>query len=213
MGVSPSKQLENTLFQLKFTAKNLSRQEVKCRKTEKEQLSKLKKAIEQGNTEGARIYAQNAIREKNQGLNYLRLSSRIDAVAARVNTAMRQQELQKSMVGVVKGMDRALASMDMTAVATCMDKFEEQFEDLDVRAATMEGAIGSSTSMSTPVSEVDALIHMVNDEHSLGMADQLNEAGITPVAAPVVAAAEAAAAPAQAAPSDLEARLAALRSA
>ena len=38
-------------------------------------------AIEKGNAEGARIYAQNAIREKNSGLNYLRMSARIDAVA------------------------------------------------------------------------------------------------------------------------------------
>jgi hypothetical protein len=33
--------------------------------------------------EGAKIYASNAIRTKNQALNFLRLSSRIDAVAAR----------------------------------------------------------------------------------------------------------------------------------
>jgi hypothetical protein len=31
-------------------------------------------AIEQGNMEGARIYAQNAIRQKNQALNYLRFN-------------------------------------------------------------------------------------------------------------------------------------------
>ena len=44
--------------------------------------------MEKGNMDGARIYAQNAIRLKNQSLNYLKLSSRIDAVAARVNTAV-----------------------------------------------------------------------------------------------------------------------------
>lgn len=41
--------------------------------------------------EGARIYAQNAIREKNQSLNYLRLSSRIDGVASRVEQAIRMR--------------------------------------------------------------------------------------------------------------------------
>ncbi len=41
--------------------------------------------------DGARIYAQNAIREKNQALNYLRLASRIDGVAARVETAVRMK--------------------------------------------------------------------------------------------------------------------------
>lgn len=41
-----------------------------------------------GNVEGARIHAENAIRQKNQGLNYLRMSSRVDAVASRVQTAI-----------------------------------------------------------------------------------------------------------------------------
>lgn len=41
---------------------------------------KIKKAMEKGDAETARIYAQNAIRIKNTGNNYLRLASRLDAV-------------------------------------------------------------------------------------------------------------------------------------
>lgn len=55
------------------------------------ELITLAQAMEQGNMEGARIYAQNAIREKNQSLNYLRLSSRIDGVASRVEGAIRMR--------------------------------------------------------------------------------------------------------------------------
>ena len=34
-------------------------------------------AIEKGNMDGARIYAENAIRNKNQALNFLRISGRV----------------------------------------------------------------------------------------------------------------------------------------
>ena len=37
--------------------------------------------------ENARIHAENAIREKNQAVNFLRLSARVDAVSQRVQTA------------------------------------------------------------------------------------------------------------------------------
>ena len=50
-------------------------------------------AIQQQNTEGARIYASNAIRKKNEALNLLRLSSRIDAVASRIQTAVTMQKV------------------------------------------------------------------------------------------------------------------------
>ena len=43
--------------------------------------------------EGARIYASNAIRKKNEALNLLRLSSRIDAVASRVQTAVTMRKV------------------------------------------------------------------------------------------------------------------------
>ena len=66
MGADQSKQLENTLFNLKFSAKSLARESKKCEKAEKEEKAKVKKAIQKGNTEGARIYAENAIRNKNQ---------------------------------------------------------------------------------------------------------------------------------------------------
>nr|ACG49192.1 hypothetical protein [Zea mays] len=53
--------LMNQIFDLKFTSKSLQRQARKCEKEEKEQKLKVKKAIEKGNMDGARIYAENAI--------------------------------------------------------------------------------------------------------------------------------------------------------
>lgn len=44
-------------------------------------------ALQQKNVDCARIYAENAIRKKNEGLNWLRMASRIDAVASKVQTA------------------------------------------------------------------------------------------------------------------------------
>lgn len=45
-------------------------------------------ALHQKNTECARVYAENAIRKKNEAVNLLRLSSRVDAVASKVQTAL-----------------------------------------------------------------------------------------------------------------------------
>lgn len=48
------------------------------------QKNKLTAALKKGNKEVAQVHAENAIRKKNESLNYLRMSARIDAVAARV---------------------------------------------------------------------------------------------------------------------------------
>lgn len=99
-----------------FTAKQLSRQAAKATKDEKTEKDKLKKAIQAGHSEIAKIYAQNAIRKQNERLNLLRLGSRIDAVASRVQTAVTMRHVTGSMVNVVKGMDQAMKAMDLDKV-------------------------------------------------------------------------------------------------
>lgn len=74
-------------------------------------------ALQQGNIDGARIYASNAIRKHTESLNLLRLSSRIDAVSSRVETAVTMRSLTANMTGVVKGMDRAMSSMNLERVS------------------------------------------------------------------------------------------------
>lgn len=97
-------------------------------------------AIEAGNHEGARIYAQDAIREKNQSLNHLRMASRLDACCSRIETAVRMNQVSAGMKGVVKGMDKSLASMNIEQLSKVMDKFEAQFEDLDVKVRALCGS-------------------------------------------------------------------------
>jgi hypothetical protein len=69
----------------------LNRSAIKCEKDEKSERLKVKKAIEKGNAEGAKIYAQNAIRKKHEQLNYLKLASRLDAVVSRLDTQAKMQ--------------------------------------------------------------------------------------------------------------------------
>ena len=59
--------------------------------------AQVKRAIEKGNIDGAKIYAQNAIRKKTEALNYLRLASRLDAVVSRLDTQAKMNMINSSM--------------------------------------------------------------------------------------------------------------------
>uniref|UniRef100_A0A8C1L1U8 Chromatin modifying protein 1B n=2 Tax=Cyprinus carpio TaxID=7962 RepID=A0A8C1L1U8_CYPCA len=120
----------NNLFNLKFAAKELQRSSKKCDKEEKAEKAKVKKAVQKGNMEVARIHAENAIRQKNQSVNFLRMSARISAL---------------------------------------MDKFEHQFETLDVQTAQMEDTMSSTTTLTTPQGQVDALMMEMADEAGLDL--------------------------------------------
>lgn len=182
--------LEKSLFNLKFTAKSLQRQAKKAAKDETSEKNKLKAALQKGNQEGARIYAQNAIRKKTEHLNLLRLASRIDAVAARVETAVTMRQVTNSMGQVVKGMDKAMESMNLERISLVMDKFEAQFADLDVQTSYMESTMSDTTALTTPQDQVDQLINQVADEAGLEIQQGLGEVKV-PQAAPAQVQAEA----------------------
>lgn len=57
-----------------------------------------------------------------------------------------------------------------------MDKFETQFEDLDVQSSYMENAMGTTTATATPQDEVDLLMQKVADEAGLEMNANLSSA-------------------------------------
>lgn len=159
--------MEKHLFNLKFAAKDLERQAKKSEKSEKEEKAKLKKAIQKGNTEGAKIHAENAIRQKNQALNFRRMSARIDAVSSRVQTAITTKKVTQSMGGVVKSMESAMKSMNLEKIAQLMDRFEKEFENLDVQSQVMEGTMCNTSTLTTPQNEVDSLMQQVADEAGL----------------------------------------------
>lgn len=54
-------------------------------------------ALQQKNVECARVYAENAIRKKNEGLNWLRMASRVDAVASKVQTAVTMKGVRRPL--------------------------------------------------------------------------------------------------------------------
>ncbi|GFY41835.1 charged multivesicular body protein 1a [Trichonephila inaurata madagascariensis] len=93
--------------------------------------------------EGAKIYAENAIRKKNESLNYLRMASKVDAVSSKVQSALTMKGVTKNMGYVVKALDKAINSMDLQKVSAVMEQFEQQFEDLDVRTSVVEDAMGT----------------------------------------------------------------------
>jgi len=168
--------MEKHLFNLKFASKQLLRDSKRCEKEEKAEKNKLKKAIEKGNMDVARIHAENAVRKKNESINLLRTSARVDAVASRVNTAVTTKRMTGTMNGVVKAMDSAMKSMNLEKISGLMDKFEKEFEDLDVQTSVMEGAMSQTTATNVPQDAVESLMKQTADEAGLELNMELPSA-------------------------------------
>lgn len=83
-------------------------------------------------------------------------------------------------------MDVALKSMDLEKIGAVMEKFERQFEDLDVVGGYYEGVAGGVESQQVGVegqSEVEALMGRVADEAGVELSQGLEQGGMVPTGA------------------------------
>eukprot|EP00730_Choanoeca_flexa_P006041 TRINITY_DN12071_c0_g1_i3.p1 TRINITY_DN12071_c0_g1~~TRINITY_DN12071_c0_g1_i3.p1 ORF type:complete len:233 (+),score=42.58 TRINITY_DN12071_c0_g1_i3:30-701(+) len=203
MGQEQSANLDEVIFNLKMTGKQLERHSKKAEKEMAKNKAQVKKYLEKGNPEAARVYAENAIRKKSECTNFLRMAARIDATVSRVQSAQQMKtvrgfdqcrvsvcrcwiafQITKSMGGVVKGMDKAMASMDLEQIAGVMDKFESQFEELDVRTGVLDSAMTSANASSMPEDQVDSLMAQIADENHLEVAAQFADPSAETAAVP-----------------------------
>jgi charged multivesicular body protein 1 len=136
----------------------------------------------------------------------MRMASRLEACCSRIETAVRMGQVTSGMKGVTQGMQKSLAAMDTEQLSKLMDKFEQQFEDLDVKTQYMEGTMNATTATSTPAEQVDDLISQVADANNLQLGEAFTQAGPIGKKAPELKVATAAAPE-----NDLEQRLASLR--
>jgi len=168
--------LEDDLIEFKMCSKTMARESIKAEKNEAAQKKRVQKAIAEGNLDVAKVYAQNAIREKNSSLQYLRLQSRIDAVASRLQQAIAMKNISSAMKSQVSGMATVLKSMEADKIAQVMEDFEKQFEDMDVKSTYMENTMDSTTAMGTPEDQVDDLIKQVAAENKLELGEGMGAA-------------------------------------
>merc|ERR1711988_1277089 len=170
--------MQEMVFSLKLQAKSLQRQAAKSEKESKKEKAKIKKAVEQGNKDGARLFAENAIRCKNQHMNFLRLSSRIDAVASKLDQAVQMNKVSDKMCKITQKLGPTMNSMNTLQIAQNMGDFESMFEDIDVRTEMMNSAIDGTTTTQVPEDDVKDLMMEVADAHQLDVADMLPGAPI-----------------------------------
>lgn len=94
--------MQDDMMNMKMLAKQLNRSASKCEADEKKEKLNVKKAIEKGNVQGARIYCQNAIRKKNEALQHMMLSSQLDAVVSRLKSQVGQRGHKQGTGGMEK---------------------------------------------------------------------------------------------------------------
>lgn len=89
------------------------------------------------------------------------LASRLDAVQARIQTAITMKSVVKDVGRVTNRLKDSMKTMNLEKIESVMSEFEKTFTELDVHTSTVEGSMTSVMATSAPDNEIQALIKQV----------------------------------------------------
>ena len=179
----PSDKMFDTMFEFKLMGKQMAKEAKKSENQNKALIKKVKDCIAKGDYEQAKTAASDAIRAKNQVRRYQVLSSKINTVSQRLQSAYQNQQLTEKMESLTKQMLSAGSMMDLVKMTETMSNFEKMFDDLDVNSAMMDQVFDNVNAGTVNEGEVNQLIAQVAQQNGMKLSEdfdsvQIGEGGI-----------------------------------
>ena len=179
---SPSDKMFDNIFEFKMMAKNFAKESKKAETAHKNLLGKVKDLIAKGDYEKAKVVASDAIRKKNEIKRYQVLSSKLDTLTQRLQSAYQTQQLTENMKSLTDKMVSAGNIGDMVQINETMANFEKMFDDLDVNSNMMNEVFDNVNAGTTNDVEVNQLINQVAEANGMKVMDELDvQAGANPI--------------------------------
>ena len=174
----PADKIFDTMFEFKMMAKSMAKESKKSETQSKNLIKKVKDCIAKGDYEQAKVAASDAIRAKNQVKRYRVLSSKIDTIAQRLNSAYQNQTLTQNMENLTKQLLGAGSMMDLVKMTETMSNFEKLFDDLDVNTAMMDQVMDNVNAGTVNEGEVNELIAQVAQQNGMQLSEDFENVKI-----------------------------------
>ncbi|KAL8443459.1 hypothetical protein Emed_006814 [Eimeria media] len=105
------------------------------------------------------------------------MSSKLEAVASRLDGAHRSRQLTTKIHSVASGLSGALRKLDGSASLREIELFSKLFDDLDVRSDSVSSLLDVSTSSAMPARQVDSVLTAVAHEFMIPIEESLETTG------------------------------------
>ena len=175
---SPSDKMFDNIYEFKMMSKQFGKESKRAEANHKKLLNKVKDCIAKGNYEQAKVAASDAIRSKNEAKRYNVLSSKIETISQRLQSAYNTQRLTENMKSLTDKMVHAAGIMDMVQINETMANFDKMFDDVDVNSNMMDQVMDNVNAGTVNDVEVNNLINQVAEANGMKVADDLDiEAG------------------------------------
>lgn len=135
------------IIRLRLIERRIERQRMKLKKDENKMMKEVRRAVEQGDMEAAKVFAQDVVRSRRFALGCARLNSRLKGIIAKMEHTDAVQSIVKDMKGLAISLRHLNRSLRVPQLGRYVEQLEEGLTGIEVSTETideeLEGALSS----------------------------------------------------------------------
>lgn len=162
-----SDRLFESIFEFKIQAKELNKQSIKSNKEKEILFERVRQAILDNKPDLAKVYAEDAIRKRNESIKYQTLSFKLEAVHSKLKAAYQTSKLNENIGKMVNKMSTAVNAMDVVKISETITQFETIFDDLSANSDLMHNALDKVEAGTYQEKDVSNLIMQVAKRNNM----------------------------------------------
>eukprot|EP00330_Aristerostoma_sp_ATCC50986_P009341 CAMPEP_0114576446 /NCGR_PEP_ID=MMETSP0125-20121206/1207_1 /TAXON_ID=485358 ORGANISM="Aristerostoma sp., Strain ATCC 50986" /NCGR_SAMPLE_ID=MMETSP0125 /ASSEMBLY_ACC=CAM_ASM_000245 /LENGTH=369 /DNA_ID=CAMNT_0001764967 /DNA_START=101 /DNA_END=1211 /DNA_ORIENTATION=- len=171
----PREEIEDAIFNMKFTAKQFENAAKKAQKEQKKEIQKAKDALKKNNEEGAKLFLQNAATKYKESSNMLRMAHRMDAISAHLKSNITNSDLMKTLSGITPQLQMQQQFMDHESLSNNMNNYQKAMDDLMIQGKIMDSAMNENMADEASDTGVENMLSNLKQEVALEINNGLSQ--------------------------------------
>ncbi|XP_069362398.1 charged multivesicular body protein 2a isoform X1 [Maniola hyperantus] len=198
--MTPEEMLRKNQRALNKAMRDLDRERMKMEQQEKKVIADIKKLAKDGQMDAVKIMAKDLVRTRRYVRKFMLMKANIQAVSLKIQTLKSQSSMAQAMRGVTRAMASMNRQLNVPQIQKILQEFEKQSEIMDMKEEMMNDSIDEAMEGDEDEEESDAVVSQILDELGLQLNDTLSglpqatgslsvavSAGKTPAAAAAIA--------------------------
>ncbi|MHA2249694.1 MAG: Snf7 family protein [Candidatus Kariarchaeaceae archaeon] len=146
------------ILNLKIVSRRLTKSQRKLENQEKKTERKIRAAIQKGDMQAAKMYAQDTVRSRKWARGYQSLMSKIDGLMFKLERAEAVQDIAKEMRGVSNTLRSANNALNLPEIDTLVGDMQEALDGIEDTSEIMEDSMDQLFESDADEVEIDNLL-------------------------------------------------------
>lgn len=161
--------MNEALMNMKLKSKQFSRESTKSEKEREKNIAKAREQLKKGNEEGAKLFLELATQKKNEALQYMRMSARLDHLAANIKSKSNNVQMVQELDRFTPLLQMQAENMPIEQMYQNLNQFGQAYDNLVVKGQILDNTMENTLAEKGSTATVDQMMKELQVEIQMEM--------------------------------------------